>query len=274
MRDDLTARAVRAACTLRNWAATGHEVELFPNGEPLGETPAIIQSQECGSLNDVFLVVGGCCDLARIPYDYDSQGGSTQATAEALAEIGVLVLELVRRLEAREDPFDAVRAEIPHITATAADAVRHVVLYPPVGNQRGPRWSHVGAALGHGSGVSQALCRACGVDPDEILGSEEDGDDRDEDELAAGDGLQDCWVCGQRLSATESLNDGPGAGMCKACQFDTCPRCGCGEFPCEGGCHRLFIDVDGRAVCSACATEEEAAWARDEVVQSAEEREP
>lgn len=33
-----------------------------------------------------------------------------------------------------------------------------------------PRWSHVSALVGHGSGVSQAICRALDLDPDEVIG--------------------------------------------------------------------------------------------------------
>ena len=35
---------------------------------------------------------------------------------------------------------------------------------------RAPRWSHVGDVLGHGSGVSAAICTALGVDPHELVG--------------------------------------------------------------------------------------------------------
>lgn len=34
-----------------------------------------------------------------------------------------------------------------------------------------PRWAHVKDALGHGSGVSQSICRALGLDPDEQVGA-------------------------------------------------------------------------------------------------------
>jgi hypothetical protein len=118
MRDDLTARAVRAACTLRNWAATGHEPELFPSGAALGETPEIIIFTDCADhLGDLALSVGAGCDLAWVPYDYDSEGHSSQATAEAIRDIGELVLELVRRLEAHARRLDAAEAEIRALAA-------------------------------------------------------------------------------------------------------------------------------------------------------------
>jgi hypothetical protein len=45
---------------------------------------------------------------------------------------------------------------------------------------RAPRWSHVGACLGHGSGVSQAICNALGLDPDKLVGGEDEPDEPDE----------------------------------------------------------------------------------------------
>jgi hypothetical protein len=38
-----------------------------------------------------------------------------------------------------------------------------------------PRWSHVGAATGHGSGYSAAICAEFGADPDEIIGGLREG---------------------------------------------------------------------------------------------------
>lgn len=99
-------------------------------------------------------------------------------------------------------------------------------------------------------------------------------EDDDDVELVGGDGFQTCELCGDLLSAPESRNDGLGVGLCTDCQRESCPRCGCWELAaCEGGCHWLFIDDDGHAVCSACATEEEAAWARNAAARAAEERE-
>lgn len=80
------------------------------------------------------------------------------------------IKELRAKLAAQNDPFDLVRAEHPHVTQTSIGLVRHLITCAFYGSRRGPRWSHVGTMFGHGSGVSQALCRACGVDPYEMLG--------------------------------------------------------------------------------------------------------
>jgi hypothetical protein len=47
---------------------------------------------------------------------------------------------------------------------------------------RHPRWSIVGSILGHGSGVSWAICKALGLDPDEYVGSEEYREDSQNNE--------------------------------------------------------------------------------------------
>ena len=44
---------------------------------------------------------------------------------------------------------------------------------------RAPRWVHVRDATAYGAGVSQALCRRHGADPDELVGL----DPNDEDAL-------------------------------------------------------------------------------------------
>lgn len=80
--------------------------------------------------------------------------GSAPATpslmAEAMAAIGVTH---VRPRDDRQLLVDLLRA------ATA----------PDIGRPR-PRWAHTMALLHHGAGVSQALCRAAGLDPDEEAG--------------------------------------------------------------------------------------------------------
>lgn len=42
------------------------------------------------------------------------------------------------------------------------------------GRVKAPRWSHVGACLGHGSGVSAAICEALGLDPNEQVGDDDE----------------------------------------------------------------------------------------------------
>jgi len=84
------------------------------------------------------------------------------------------------------DEVERLRAERAEWLSTVAHAVRatpgleHVVvgfdrdllrralldLRPRRGQGKLPRRSVVGAALGHGAGVSAAICRALGIDPD------------------------------------------------------------------------------------------------------------
>jgi hypothetical protein len=44
-----------------------------------------------------------------------------------------------------------------------------LALRPRRGEGPSPRWSLVRNALHHGSGVSQAICLALGIDPDEVV---------------------------------------------------------------------------------------------------------
>lgn len=51
------------------------------------------------------------------------------------------------------------------------DFLSSIVRYAGVSSlRRGYRWSHVSKITGHGSGVSQELCKRFGVDPDELVG--------------------------------------------------------------------------------------------------------
>ena len=63
--------------------------------------------------------------------------------------------------------------------------------------ERRPRWSHVGAVLGHGAGVSQAICRALDLDPHEVLGTDPEADVVDV-LVPMGDGVEavECPACG------------------------------------------------------------------------------
>lgn len=62
---------------------------------------------------------------------------------------------------------------LAHVTvlddhALLAELVRTVGF----GRMKAPRWSHVGACLGHGSGVSFAICNALALDPNELVGDD------------------------------------------------------------------------------------------------------
>ena len=62
----------------------------------------------------------------------------------------------------------AVKASIPHAdVADDRELLRRALLALHGTERRGtPMWSTVHGALGHGSGVSTAICRALGLDPD------------------------------------------------------------------------------------------------------------
>ena len=81
---------------------------------------------------------------------------------------------------------DIVRDRIPHAkVATDRDLLSRLIETIGADRRRAPRWSHVGAMLGHGSGVSTAICDAVGSDPDEMVGvrrCEDCGEELAEDE--------------------------------------------------------------------------------------------
>jgi hypothetical protein len=67
--------------------------------------------------------------------------------------------------------FVLANPRLSHVTVDSdLDLLRRLVRL--IGHERlpAPRWSHVSQSLGHGSGVSSAICRALGFDPDEIVG--------------------------------------------------------------------------------------------------------
>lgn len=81
--------------------------------------------------------------------------------------------------------------------ASDRDMLRKLV--EGIGSERppAPRWAHVMARLGHGSGVSAGICRALDLDPDEIVGvtaEECEGCERDDVGTLSG-----CSECGARL---------------------------------------------------------------------------
>jgi hypothetical protein len=89
-----------------------------------------------------------------------------------------LVAEIERlRAEVANGPAAKARKTIPGLTLTDADVVRRAV--EQAGRLEYPmrRVSAVDAALSCGEGVAAALCRACGLDPDEMVGNDGEGEE-------------------------------------------------------------------------------------------------
>ena len=86
-----------------------------------------------------------------------------------------------------------------------------------------PLWSHVGGVLGHGSGVSQAICRVLALDPDRMVG---------------------CVYCDE-CPALVTPGD---VAVCKHCEASMCQECDddheCAYLceTCEG--HGMVAGVD------------------------------
>lgn len=90
----------------------------------------------------------------------------------------LLVAEIERlRAELANRPAAKARETIPSLTLTDADVVRRAV--EQAGRLEYPmrRVSAVDAALSCGDGVAAALCRACGLDPDEMVGDDGEGEE-------------------------------------------------------------------------------------------------
>ena len=65
---------------------------------------------------------------------------------------------------------DYVRAHTTGVEVDAIEILRTIVTH--LGRAgHGPRWSILGSLCGHGSGVSFAICKALGLDPDEDVGA-------------------------------------------------------------------------------------------------------
>ena len=98
---------------------------------------------------------------------------------EGMAQAYDLAIRLLRSaLKASTPPneLSTVAAKvvqaIPHASvASDRELLRRALmaLRPDPGQTDLPRWSLVGSALGHGSGVSAAICRALDLDPDELV---------------------------------------------------------------------------------------------------------
>lgn len=68
--------------------------------------------------------------------------------------------------------MDAVREQpgMGHVSGADVDLVRRIIDNGLGWQRNEPRWAWVARLTGHGSGVSEAICRVVGVDPDETGG--------------------------------------------------------------------------------------------------------
>lgn len=89
-----------------------------------------------------------------------------------------LTVELLwRERERDKSPAAKAREAHPHIVYTDADLVRRAVSRAGTDGSKRLRWAAVGTVLSVGSGVAQELCRACGLDPDEMVGADGEGEE-------------------------------------------------------------------------------------------------
>lgn len=89
-----------------------------------------------------------------------------------------LVAEIERlRAEAANGPAAKVRDTFPRLAFTDADLVRWAVERAGKGEYRRQRWAVVGEMFARGSHVARELCRACGLDPDEMVGDDGEGEE-------------------------------------------------------------------------------------------------
>ena len=98
-------------------------------------------------------------------------------TAEA-----VLLSDELARLGALGEIGTLVHAEHPHVFYSDSDLVRRAATSAHRGHGRATRRGHIMDAFGVGSGVADTICRACGMDPDEVVGEDNDNDDADGEE--------------------------------------------------------------------------------------------
>lgn len=72
---------------------------------------------------------------------------------------------------------DLVRGFAPTYDCTDRELILRAVRVAGAGGPRCTRRAAVGAIFGHGSGFSHAICQAAGVDPDEMVGHEQESDE-------------------------------------------------------------------------------------------------
>ena len=70
-----------------------------------------------------------------------------------------------------------MRLTFPNIAFTDSDLVRWAVERAGKGEYRRQRWAVVGEMFARGSHVARELCRAGGLDPDEMVGDDGEGEE-------------------------------------------------------------------------------------------------
>ena len=106
----------------------------------------------------------------------------TMETMPVEADVDALIAEVERLTAERQATINAspaakARAYIPSLTMTDTDLVRHAIESAGRLEYRMRRVSAVDAALNCGDGVAAALCRAIGLDPDEMVGTDGEGEE-------------------------------------------------------------------------------------------------
>lgn len=91
------------------------------------------------------------------------------------AEAVLLHVEL-DRIGALDAIGAKIKADHPHLAYTAEDLVRRAVHAAGRDRPSMLRWAHVQDIFGAGSGVSISICEACGADPFERVGIEDEPD--------------------------------------------------------------------------------------------------
>ncbi len=105
--------------------------------------------------------------------------GGAKTLPEAVAGIcHAYTVELDRRERERDQsPAAKVRDTFPHLAFTDADLVRLAVERAWRGEYQWQRWAGVVEIFARGSHVARELCRACGLDPNEMVGDDGDGEE-------------------------------------------------------------------------------------------------
>ena len=98
-----------------------------------------------------------------------------EAVAGALHVLYVALTRLTKEYDA--SPAAKVRDVFPHLVFTDADLVRWAVERAGKGEYRRQRWAVVGEIFTRGSHVARELCRACGLDPYEMVGDDGEGEE-------------------------------------------------------------------------------------------------
>ena len=110
--------------------------------------------------------------------DFLWTGGAATLPETVAGVLHALDVELTRSMRERDQsPAAKVRDAHPHINYTDADLVKRAVERAGRLGPKMARWVPVGAAFSVGSRIAAALCRACGLDPDEMVGDDGEGEE-------------------------------------------------------------------------------------------------